>query len=1265
MTRRNYQLLATGIVLAMAPAPGAQAADEEASLQDSIKESELGFVMYFNFMTNKDGSFTPVSLPDRDYYCDAVESFARVMWDLTLGQHFFYKFRFYDAEKYINQEMVRWGHWDDDPGMLPGKHRRLIMYDMALDCRPQILGVEDDELVRDMACVDPSHTCWVTPSPDETITEVGTPPPAGSEIFDPDIHDQVSVSRRSVCVDSDGHVARQSAEFMGWVLAHDYSHYLWDLPDEYDGGESLGVCVGQDWNDGNEHTSMMAARNREHWCDEKTHIGKDVVRDPDSGEPFLRSDGTPFEVFPNGTTKWEKGGKTTWDVWNYVKNSANGRYAFSELHNLKYSRGDYDDFDTAFPGLPIHDSDGTLEIFCQWRVDSDGVGDEDVMFVLDRSGSMNWQQPDNPTGPTAFRASYFQAASYYRQVSTDRRSGILGFSTALHPLVDYDQVDPNANFPNATPSGQTDVCKALREGARQIRDKTDRKINSAASIILLSDGLSNTGECTTPEEVLDVVPDICRGNEDDVPIEITAISAGGADTEMLDQIAGRCGESRNRNIVLPLASDGVHVNPLTVKTGVARAGRWARNLLETRVDTTRVDTVVTQAIQVPPGTRELRTEWLGDGFRFDPPPAPPPGPTGRCLFEDIDFYLHPPFPGTDIHATKDLDGDIATVIVTDPTPGLWTVVQEVGPSYLCTATESDNTPGTPAWGTYDPRIAMVSSIGNADLHAAIDVNTANPYQGTPVILRATLTTNQELFTDISVETTVTHRDSGTPVSVVLVDDGSGDDDLAGDGRYTGTFNASSSTLVDPGAYIVNARFMAQNGVANLLPVHDPAFSGPDSSPPRPANTDVELHDEVSFTYRACATGDCSDDIDIKDNDIPGGDSDDACLLIPEPGVFYDDVEVETTGLRIGSSDGLMVHVTGSSATVSDITLVNYNQATRTATITFDLDMHADAEAIPRGFQVGYAGRKVSTGGCEFPNTDTCADTLFLHSCDGVPIVHVPAADPFNGSCGFTSTVITGAQLVRVGNDVVSPPAPIDLDDPRIVLPVGANVIRWQVMADGTPLEIDQIVQVIGSSEVKHCCAPGHTVVQGGSGSETIARVDSGNYCIFGNGGDDVVVTFGGSDVHHSGAGALNATDYTGDFVAYGGGLGDNIAAWGTGDKLVHVGANGDVVSTGNGDAVVFGGPGSDNINTGSGDDLIVPGTGANQVNAGSGNDRVDIFASCEIAGMSGTTLRGGSGSDTLRLPGSLTQLNSAGVTVISFEQILEDRGELSALADCP
>jgi hypothetical protein len=165
----------------------------------------------------------------------------------------------------------------------------------------------------------------------------------------------------------------------------------------------------------------------------------------------------------------------------------------------------------------------------------------------------------------------------------------------------------------------------------------------------------------------------------------------------------------------------------------------------------------------------------------------------------------------------------------------------------------------------------------------------------------------------------------------------------------------------------------------------------------------------------------------------------------------------------------------------------------------------------------------------------------------------------------------------------------------------------------------------------------------GLGGQDTITTPVGSDLLFGGNDGDAITSSGGSDRLIGGGGQDNLTSGSGVFEGHGGLDGDQITA------------------SSSSSAKLWGGTGSDNLTGGNGADQIFPGSGADLVTAGAGNDRVTLFDECEA--VSGKVLRGGSGTDTLVTPVSVSALQAAGVTVESFEMVIIDASR-SYLSDC-
>lgn len=167
------------------------------------------------------------------------------------------------------------------------------------------------------------------------------------------------------------------------------------------------------------------------------------------------------------------------------------------------------------------------------------------------------------------------------------------------------------------------------------------------------------------------------------------------------------------------------------------------------------------------------------------------------------------------------------------------------------------------------------------------------------------------------------------------------------------------------------------------------------------------------------------------------------------------------------------------------------------------------------------------------------------------------------------------------------------------------------------------------------------VINGGSGNDYIrARQTSLPVTVYGNAGNDTIITAEGNDYVEGGLGndAINLGD--GDDYAIGndetdtlyGGNGNDTLTGGPGRNLMYGEADDDLLGGGNRPDTMYGGPGNDRLLGRAGGDALLGeddsdildgGTGNDGLLGGDGNDSL-------IGGRGNDTLRGGRGDDTLR-----------------------------------
>jgi hypothetical protein len=251
------------------------------------------------------------------------------------------------------------------------------------------------------------------------------------------------------------------------------------------------------------------------------------------------------------------------------------------------------------------------------------------------------------------------------------------------------------------------------------------------------------------------------------------------------------------------------------------------------------------------------------------------------------------------------------------------------------------------------------------------------------------------------------------------------------------------------------------------------------------------------------------------------------------------------------------------------------------------------------------------------------------------------------SCDHAS-VLHGA-LVRVNGKPVTPAVPVDLATHTLLLPVGSSEIEWQATdAQGHLTKVSQFVNVVLSDDATVCCAPGQSVTVGNGLPNFYSYPLSTPRCVFGKGGPDTIITGLAVDL-------LSGGD--GNDVLTGGAQADKVVG-GNGDDWANFALDADTIYGGPGNdllevassGTVYGNAGDDNIQGSSGNQVIYPGAGRDAVNAGLGNDTVVIYDVCELQPFE--VLDGSFGTDTLITPVPVSQLVSAGVIVLGFENIV-------------
>lgn len=217
-----------------------------------------------------------------------------------------------------------------------------------------------------------------------------------------------------------------------------------------------------------------------------------------------------------------------------------------------------------------------------------------------------------------------------------------------------------------------------------------------------------------------------------------------------------------------------------------------------------------------------------------------------------------------------------------------------------------------------------------------------------------------------------------------------------------------------------------------------------------------------------------------------------------------------------------------------------------------------------------------------------------------------------------------------------------------------------------------------SPSVANCCVPGDDIVEGTNGFDLLIR-NHGTVqgCALTHGGNDLVTIHGessfiaagsGSDVVKALAGRSRVMGQDGNDVLTIGG--SAVVDGGNGNDIIlaghargaFLGKNGsDYVLASSQNDKLEGSAGDDLLVGASGDDDIFPGSGVDVVEAGADNDVVTIRAVCEYGHQ---WLSGGSGIDTIVLPTTREEAEAAGLTIVEFEHVIENRVDQEGESDC-
>lgn len=270
------------------------------------------------------------------------------------------------------------------------------------------------------------------------------------------------------------------------------------------------------------------------------------------------------------------------------------------------------------------------------------------------------------------------------------------------------------------------------------------------------------------------------------------------------------------------------------------------------------------------------------------------------------------------------------------------------------------------------------------------------------------------------------------------------------------------------------------------------------------------------------------------------------------------------------------------------------------------------------------------------------------SCYGPTTVQV-SATATDGSCPDNGFIELSGQLVSKNGNALAMSFPVE-NGGELELPQGQWVVRWTAEdVNGNTAEQDQTITVTYAPDSPAaCCNPGQSLVEGNNWPNFLARLWGGNYCMFGYGSWDDLKSLDGTDYLSGGDGHDVMTSTGDNNVMVGGDGNDTMGLVGEGHKMYGGPGHDAMDLIGSGE--VHGGTGNDFLIGHAGDQVFVPGPGLDLVEAGKGDDHVHIYDVCELEALE--VLDGGFGTDTLYTPVSVVELNTRGVVVLGFENIV-------------
>lgn len=837
------------------------------------------------------GAILPLTLQDRSRYCASAQEFARRIWDVTNGRHEIRQVTFvYDELSPVGGYHARWRRFHDVPY---ATGVRFYMYDEDKGCTP-VWGVGGGAVVR---------------LPNEC----------------PDGLTCNNDGDRPRCVDDAFQFVQRTPAEWGWVMAHEAAHAYYQLPDEYlypvgQPQDFLHICSNPVTD-----TSLMASRQRDHWCDSDTHLH----------QRWILGFGSPANGNDVQVTEPSLAG---YDVWTDVQND------WMDLQD--YVVGEYDDA-PAPPFAPAGD-------LCVWTgALADATPVNDTILVVDKSGSMGFKNSDSVFEPTALEAAFDAALAHYNAVPAGGRNvGLLQFDTAITETVPY---APRTSTLEAgdfslAHGGFTDLCLAVSEGAARVR--TSGAVDPRGAVVLLTDGRPTQAPCNDDESVLTAVVNACLGTP---PVDVWPIAFGDADYHLIHQMENACGTE-----AMWIEKSGLDVQENTheIKAALLRQGYHVRGYQQVRFDREPTRAVNERSFPVPPGTDELEVLWSGEPFVWTDPDV-----GSRCAFRDLDFELLDPHgvpQGLDpVPPTAEATYHVRSLRVRRPEPGTWTLRATAPASWFCRADNSQ-------YSGHVPELLSLVQIRNSRVSAEVEISGGVLARNQALEITAVLQTDSRTALT-GIDATARVRHDGVVTAVPLRDDGAGRDETAGDGIYTGVFNDCAAPLA-PGAYrvLVTVTSDEDAAVPVVSPYYDHALNA-GTPTPGPA---------ISATFteeRSVVVRECLDPAEADRCGQPAPPPAQACRpasaepqfgpLTLEPGGTAPDLEVcvdgvilVARGVRIGLGPGV----------TADNVRTEYDLVADRTCITFDATADEDAPAGEIGVTVGFGDDVYPPGGTGLP-----------------------------------------------------------------------------------------------------------------------------------------------------------------------------------------------------------------------------------------------------------------------------------------------------------